>query len=88
MSIERDHDPSVEDVAAARGPKGDADADDDMVGQVQSAEWRTSSYRSSRKMTDLSGGAVKVPRKGGSDRSSTDPEDDTEGQSRFRPPVD
>lgn len=85
MSNEREHDPSVEDAAdAAHGPE--IDEHDDTMGQVQSAEWRSSTYRSSRKFDDIARAATKAPRKASSERP--DPEDDAEGQSAFRPPVD
>lgn len=77
MSDEREHDPSAED---ASGTAGEPEAsDEDAPGRIQSVEWRTSTYRSSRKTTDVPRKSAKnkAPRTGTHARPAPGGEDDT-----------
>lgn len=64
MKDEREPDPSAEDPAGTtREPKA---TEEDAPGRVQSVEWTTSTYRSSRKATDVprKPAKTKAPRTG------------------------
>ena len=56
MGNEREHDPSVEE-EADRSAGSDRAKEHDPRGPIQSAEWTTSTYRSSRKLNDVPGKA-------------------------------
>jgi hypothetical protein len=58
MSDEREHDPPVDEAPEEKEP-----------GRIQSVEWTTSTYRSSRKATD-------VPRKGAKTKAHSRPAPD------------
>lgn len=66
MGSEREHEPPVED-EAGRSPRSDRAKDQDSRGQIQSAEWTTSTYRSSRQLKDVPGKASKPARRKPSD---------------------
>jgi hypothetical protein len=76
MSEEREHDPPVEDAGTADEPEA---AKEDAPGRIQSVEWTTSTYRSSRKATDVPRKAAKTKpqRTGNAARPSPDAGGDT-----------
>jgi hypothetical protein len=80
MEDEREHDPSVEDADRAREP--DVAEGDPAPGRIQSVEWTTSTYRSSRKTTDVPRkvAKTKAPGTGNTARPRPDPEDGNEGR--------
>jgi hypothetical protein len=73
MSDEREHDPSVEDAATDEPEAGE---DKEAPGPIQSVGWTTSTYRSSRRATDVPRKAAKT-KPGNAGRPRPDPEGDT-----------
>ena len=62
MGTEREREPSDEGVEAGSHGSG-AKEEPDPRGPIQSAKWTTSTYRSSRKLSDVPGKASKPTRK-------------------------
>ena len=78
MTEERKQDPQADDVRA-QGSDADSAEDDDTAGQVQSATWKTSTFKSSRSFTEVPGKAHTIPKTGSgkrNDQNGQQPESD------------
>ena len=78
MSDERKRDPSAEE-ASHQDPGSAGGEEDDTAGQVQSATWKTSTFKSSRSFTEVPGKAHTIPKTGSgkrNDQNGQQPESD------------